>query len=230
LERNHLRSSEKGDTLAALHLEAELKAIDVPLPTEVLLKPAVRLGKRLLPLQSCKVTLAKAEATFTHKRDGTLATFGKDKRVPKRGSYAVEVAQGPNASAVCRGLEPEGRVAASKLNELGPDRTLPIPVKRSGSRAFVGVVSLSPDISEKQANWRAAVEALGEAFKVGANEGKYLWGAIFGPDGNALVKSETADDISLESEIENRVIKSRATMDRLTEGGGVVPFDSLVVR
>ena len=230
LDRKHLHSSDKGDKLAALHLEAELKAIDVPLPTEVLLKPAVRLGKRLLPLQSCKVTLAKAEATFTHKRDGTLATFGKDKRVPKRGSYAVEVAQGPNASAVCRGLEPEGRVAASKLNELGPDRTLPIPLKRSGSRAFVGVVSLSPDISEKQANWRAAVEALGEAFKVGANEGKYLWGAIFGPDGNALVKSETADDISLESEIENRVIKSRATMDRLTEGGGVVPFDSLVVR
>jgi hypothetical protein len=120
----------------------------------------------------------------------------------------------------------DGRVAASKLNELGSDRTLSVPLKRPGSRAFVGVVSLSKEVRSKQKNWKAALEALRDAFDAGVKDGRYIWGAIYGPDGKALAKSETADYAALE--IESAILDSASAMERLKDGTGLVPFDALV--
>jgi hypothetical protein len=199
---------------------------EISLPPTVLLKPAVRLGKRLLPLQSCKVTLAGLDATFAHKSDGTLATFGKGASVPKAGSYAVRFIQGPDTAAVCRGLAAEEPVVAAKLGGLGQGAELSIPAGRPGSRAFAGIVSLPKDLRSKAESWRSALEALRDVFEAGAKEGRYLWGAVYGPDGKALVRSESADYAPLD--IEREVLKSAATMEQLRNGTGLMPFDTLV--
>jgi hypothetical protein len=233
LDRSHLGA---GDKLAALSLEADLAEIPVLLPTDVLLKPAVRLGKRLLPLQSCKVTLSRdgTKIPGNHGSKGTLVTFGKDQSVPKSGKYAVELELGANISPVCRGLEAEASILATKFKELGQDRTLQVPVRRPGSRAFVAIVSLSEKIRPDDQNWGHAMEALSKAFDAGAPtseapkgkspKGEYVWGAIYGPDGKVLVKSEAADPTPLDIA---EIFKNAAAVERLT-GSSPLPFESLV--
>jgi hypothetical protein len=151
-------------------------------------------------------------------------TLAQDKRAPKSRTYAVKIYQD---AAVCSGLEAIGQsVKAAQFKELRPDATIAIPFRRPGSRAFVGIVSLSKDIRSKELNWRAALESLRDAFDAGAKKGNYLWGAIYGPEGQLLVTSgDTADYASLEVE----EVSKGSKMDELTGASGP-PFASLTSR
>jgi hypothetical protein len=99
----------------------------------------------------------------------------------------------------------------------------------------VGVVGLSPELRGKERNWRSALEAVKKAFEA-ANErpmdagsdriGKYVWRAVYGPDGSALLKSETADETELPV---GEITGNTGTMERLTDGTGLQALDTRLI-
>jgi hypothetical protein len=185
---------ERGDLQGGkdLRLDVELKSSALDLPAELLLKPVVHLGKRPLALASCKITLAGyPEGEFRHERDGrTRVKVSPGKRGRMGASYGIEVG---GTAKVCTGFEGEA-LPAQKLAALAKGTELTVPVRRRGGRAFVGVLSWPLGGPDDEGNWRAALKALVETFDAGADEGRYLWGAIYAPDGKKLVASgETAD-------------------------------------
>jgi hypothetical protein len=179
-----------------LQLDVELKLSTLLFPSELVLKPVVHLGKRQLAFSSCKVTLARFPASeFLHERDGrTRVKVGTEKRGGIGISYHVEVGGVAN---VCQGFEGEAQ-PAEKLAALASGTELTIPVRRPSGRAFVGILSWPLAPQEDEGNLRAAMKALIDTFDAGASEGRYLWGAIYGPDGKRLAASETADYTPLE--------------------------------
>jgi hypothetical protein len=99
----------------------------------------------------------------------------------------------------------------------------------------VGIVSLSPELRAKERNWRSALEALKKAFETanerpmdasGDRKAKYIWRAIYGPDGSALIKSETADEIGLPV---GDVTGNAGAMERLTDGTGLQALDTRLI-
>ena len=195
------------------------------LPDRFRLQPVVRIGKRELLLKSCKVEFEDflEGSKFIHKYGYTEVTLAQDKRVPKFRAYTAKVRMD---AWVCRGLEVFRSIAAAKLGALRPDATIIIPFRRPGSRAFVGIVSLSKDIRSQEHNWRAALEALRDVFDAGAKERKYLWGAIYGPQGQLLVTNgETADYAPFDLD----EVSSGSKMDSLTKEAGLT-FELLVTR
>jgi hypothetical protein len=216
----------KGTKYADL-ARARIGEVSYPLSPRFRLQPVVHVGKRELPLKSCKVQLESfiEGSTFIHtSRGDTQVTLGQDKRVPKLRTYAVQLIEG---DPICRGLSVGPPIPAVRLFAVAADATLPIPLKRPGSRAFVGVLSLPQEVREKEQNWRAALEALGEVFYAGAKDGRYLWGAIYGPHGQLLVTSgDTADVVPFDV---HEVSASSYKMERLTESASL-PFDSLLDR
>jgi hypothetical protein len=209
----------------ALNLDITVREAAFNLPDKFRLQPVVQIGKREMLLKSCKVELEDflEGSKFTSKGGYTEVTLAQDKRAPKTRTYDVKVHRD---AKVCSGLEVTRPVKASQLKELRLDATLPVLLRRPTSRAFVGVVSLPKDIRAKEHNWRAALEALRDVFDAGAREGKYLWGAIYGPQGELLVTSgDTADYAPFDLD----EVASGSKMDSLTGGAGL-PFGSLVTR
>ena len=209
----------------ALTLDITVREAAFNLPDKFRLQPVVQIGKRELLLKSCKVELEDflEGSKFTSKGGYTEVTLAQDKRAPKTRTYGVKVHRD---AKVCTGLEVRRPIKVAQLKELRLDATLTIPLRRPSSRAFVGIVSLSKDIRSKEHNWRAALEALADVFDAGAKEGKYLWGAIYGPQGQLLVTSgDTADYAPFDLD----EVSSGSQMDSLTGGAGL-PFGSLVTR
>jgi hypothetical protein len=218
---------ERGDMQSSkvdLRLDVELKS-DAPvvLPAELWLKPVAQLGKRSLALASCKVTLADFPAgEFRHERDGrTHVKVSQDKTGRKGASYRVEIG---GSAKVCAGFEGEA-LQAQKLAALAKGTELTVPVRRRGGRAFVGVLSWPLGGPDDEGNWRAALKALVETFDAGADEGRYLWGAIYAADGKKLVASETADYTPLEVNA-----FSPETIGRFKAGGAVLRYEEAVKR
>jgi hypothetical protein len=226
LDRSHVRASEKGDKLAALSLDVDVREKAFDVPDKFRLQPVVQLGKRELLLRSCKVELEDfliGSNGFVHKGGGyTEVTLSQMKRAPKNRSYTVKL---HHDATVCRGLVAVGQpFKAAKFAGLRPDATLNVPFERPGGRVFVGIVSLSKDIRAKELNWRAALKAVSNVFEAGAKEGKYLWGAIYGPQGQLLTTSgDSADYAPFDLE----EVASGSKMDSVTGKVGL-PFASLV--
>jgi hypothetical protein len=214
----------KGE-LASLSVVIDLQVPSFTLPDRFRLQPVVQIGRRGLLLRSCKVELEDflEGSKFTSKGGYTEVTLAQDKRAAKTRTYDVNVHRD---AKVCSGLTIGQPIKATQLKDLRQDATLSIPLLRPSSRAFVGVVSLSNDIRSKELNWRAALEALRDVFDAGAKDGKYLWGAIYGPQGQLLVTSgDTADYAPFDLD----EVSSGSKMDSLTGGAGL-PFGSLVTR
>jgi hypothetical protein len=215
---------ERGDLQGGkvdLHVDVELKANTLVLPAELLLKPVVHLGKRQLAFSSCKITLADLPAgEFVHERDGrTRVKVRTGKRGRIGASYRVEVGGTAN---VCKGFEGEA-VPAEKLAALVTGTELTIPVQRPTGRAFVGILSWPLAPEEDEGNLRAALRALVDTFDAGANEGRYLWGAIYAPDGKRLVAGETADYTPME-------VFTPEKLGRFKAGGGAPRYEEAVKR
>jgi hypothetical protein len=217
---------ERGDLQGGkdLRLDIELKSSALDLPAEILLKPVVHLGKRVLPLASCKITLAGfPEGEFRHERDGrTRVKVSPGKRGRIGASYRIEVG---GTAKVCAGFAGEA-LQAQKLTALAKGTELTVPIRRRGGRAFVGVLSWPLDGPGDEGNWRAALKALVETFEAGADEGRYLWGAIYAPDGKRLVTSgETADYAPLEPNAFNP-----ETIGRFKAGSAKLSYEDAVKR
>ena len=208
---------------AAPPRDVELKPAPLALPAELWLKPVVHLGKRPLALASCKVTLAGLPADeFRHERDGrTHVKVSPDRRGRIGAVYRVEVG---GSAKVCAGFEGEA-MQAQKLAALAKGTELTVPVRHPGGRAFVGILSWPLGEPDDEGNWRAALKALAEAFDAGAHEGRYLWGAIYAPDGKRLVASETADYMPLEVDA-----YSPETIGRFKAGGAALRYEEAVKR
>jgi hypothetical protein len=217
---------ERGDMVGRkvdLHLDIELKSNALVLPAELWLKPVVHLGRRPLALASCKVTLVGLPADeFRHERDGrTRVKVGADKRGRQGASYRIEVG---GSAKVCAGFEGEA-LQAQKLAGLAPGTELAVPVRHPGGRAFIGVLSWPLGAPDDEGNWHAALKALVETFDAGAGEGRYLWGAIYAPDGKRLVASETADYTPLEVNA-----FSPETIGRFKGGRAALSYEEAVKR
>jgi hypothetical protein len=213
-----------GGTELEAKLQPEEKAAPpLAMPAELWLKPVVYLGKRSLALASCKVTLAGLPADeFRHERDGrTHVKVSPDKRGRAGTSYRVEVG---GSAEVCAGFEGEA-IQAQKLAAMAKGTELVVPVRHRGGRAFVGVLSWPLGGSDDEGNWRAALKALADAFDAGAREGRYLWGAIYAPDGKRLVASETADYMPLEADA-----FSSGTIGRFKAGAAALAYEEGVRR
>ena len=217
---------ERGDMVGRnvdLRLDVELKSSVLALPAELWLKPVVYLGKRPLALASCKLILAGLPADeFHHERDGrTRVKVGPDKHGRQGAVYRVEVG---GSAKVCPGFEGEA-LQAQKLTTLAHGAELTVPVRHPAGRAFVGVLSWPLGGPDDEGNWRAALKALVETFDVGAGEGRYLWGAIYAPDGKRLVASETADYTPLNVDAANA-----ETIARFKGGSAALRYEEAVKR
>jgi hypothetical protein len=227
----------KGGELTPLSIDIDLRVPSFTLPDKFRLQPYVQIGSRELLLNSCKVEFERflQGSRFTHSASGyTEVTLDQDKRAPKTGAYDVKIHRD---STVCRGLEVVGqRYQAAKFSGLEPNGTLKVHLQRDGGRAFVGIVKLSREIRSKQKNWTAVLKALQNAFDAGADPSKvepnkkhrYLWGAIYGPDGKTLIQSETADYAPQAALDIDSVLSSPTAMERLKGDTGLTPFDTLV--
>ena len=217
------------DGKIALRLDVKLQSTGITLPAVAYLRPVVRIGKRDLDLNGCKATLVDLpfRPQFFHQRNGlTKVDFGTGKLVPETGGYAVKLDH-PNTDAICSSLK-GAPIPASDLRGLGQGAELTVIADRPGSRAFVGIVHLEGPPQKEESSWRVALAALKTTFEVGAKSAdggkqRYLWGAIYRPDGEKFAFTETADETSLQFDVNKGDL-----MERLTAGTSSRPLSLLL--
>jgi hypothetical protein len=223
------RSDFQGGNALALNLDVSLRDAAFTVPDKFRLQPVVHLGKRELLLKNCKVELEGflGGSSFVHKGGGyTEVAVAQDKRAAKTSSYAVKVI---GDASICGQLTSAQPIQAAQLDQsrLQPNGTLTVSFRVPSRRAFVGVVSLSKDIRSSEPIWREALKAVRAVFDAGAEKGKYLSGAVHGPEGQLLVTTGDSADFS-QLELEKEVFKS-SKMDDLI-GSSDQSLGALVTR
>jgi hypothetical protein len=203
------------DGKIAIALTVVLEPTGILLPDVLYFRPVVRLGERNLDL-SCKATLEGLPfGSFLWKDGRTKGTFGAGRVLPKTGSYPVKINHPENTDAICTTLKVEPVVADKTLRGLSSGAEVSLVAKHRTGRAFVAVVYVVGTPAEHEPSWRATLQALKDEFEAGADRTKlrYLWGAIYIPDGTAVAATETAAETSLDLNVDDPHL-----MERLVAG------------